>query len=189
MDCIQRWCAIDARSFLLVAWMTVLAAGCASVGEATSQESRPVPAGDAIGKVVDSLAAETAQRLTTDPYRNLPVVVRAGTGSGTEPVVAELLRTRLLERGIAVEVACPAKCLEVSLIEYVSDAAASGGLSAGQVLNVAAGAVPGLGGVPRTGSERAAGRSVGLLVSFAARDGNRYLARNHAVAVLAASGR
>lgn len=164
-------------------------AGCASTSDA--QPSRPAQIVEAMGKVVDSLAAETAQRLTTDPYRGLAVVVRAGTGRGSEATVTELLRTRLLERGIAVEVACPARCLEVSMIEFAVDGASGGPMSPGQVSTVATGAVPGLSGLTRAASERerTGSRSTGLLITFAARDGNRFLARSHAVAILSAEGR
>lgn len=160
-------------------------AGCATTSEA--QPSRPVPTVEALGRAVDSLAAETAQRLTLDPYRGLAVVVRPGSGHGAEQTVAELLRTRLLERGIPVEVACPAKCLEISMIEFSSDS--SGAMTPGQVLTVAAGAVPGLGPTRAGERERTAARSTGLLVTFAAREGNRFLARSHAVAILSADAR
>ena len=156
--------------------------GCASTSEA--QPSRPTPTVEALGRVVDSLAAETAQRLTLDPYRGLAVVVRPGSSHGAEPAVAELLRTRLLERGIPVEVACPAKCLEVSMIEFTGDG--GGAMTPGQVLTIAAGAVPALGPTRAGERERVAARSTGLLVTFAARDGNRFLARSHAVAILSA---
>jgi hypothetical protein len=160
-------------------------AGCAATSEA--QPSRATPTVEALGRVVDSLAAETAQRLTLDPYRGLAVVVRPGSSLGAEPAVAELLRTRLLERGIPVEVACPAKCLEISMIEFAGDS--GGAMTPGQVLTVAAGALPGLGLTRASERQRAAARSTGLLVTFAARDGNRFLARSHAVAILSADTR
>lgn len=162
-------------------------AGCAATAVESPEPTRTVAA---IGRVVDSLAAETAQRLATDAFKGLPVVVRPGTGNGAEPAVAELLRTRLLERGVAVEVACPARCLELSLIEFAADAAIASGVTPGQVLSVATGAVPVLGGLSRTLADReraGAPRTTGLLVSFAARDGNRYTSRAHAIAIVSSS--
>lgn len=172
---------------LMCLWLAAVGiAGCAATSDA--QPSRPAQLVEAVGRVVDSLAAEVAQRLATDPYRGLAVVVRT-TGHGAEPAVAELLRTRLLERGVAVEVACPARCLEVSMIEFAAEAASDASLVPGQVLTVATGAVPGLSGLTRAASERGAARSTGLLVTFSARDGNRFLARSHAVAILSAERR
>lgn len=114
---------------LMCLWLAAVGiAGCAATSDA--QPSRPAQLVEAVGRVVDSLAAEVAQRLATDPYRGLAVVVRT-TGHGAEPAVAELLRTRLLERGIAVEVACPARCLEVSMIEFAAEAASDASLVPG----------------------------------------------------------
>lgn len=173
---------------ILACIVAALALGaCATTGTESPPPAQTVAA---IGKVVDSLAAETAQRLATDAYKGLPVVVRPGTGNGVEPAVAELLRTRLLERGIAVEVACPARCLDLSLIEFAVDAAVASGVTSGQVLTVATGAVPVLGGLSRTLADReraGAPRTTGLLVSFAARDGNRYTSRANVIAIVSSS--
>ncbi len=165
----------------------LLAAGAQA---ALAQRSAPAQTVEAIGKVVDSLTAETAQRLTLDAYKGLPVVVRPATNTGVEPTLAELLRTRLVERGVAVEVACPARCLEITLVEFAVDATAAPGLSAGQILTVATGAVPILSGLTRTVSERerdTRGRTIGVLVTFSGRDGNRYTARQQLVAVIASA--
>jgi hypothetical protein len=160
-----------------------LLAGCSAPGEA----QRPGAVAAAVGKVVEALAAETSQRANAETFRGLPVVVRTmGTGAA-EAVIAEALRTRLVERGSAVEVACPAKCLEVSLLEFVVDAAAQPALSAGQVL-ATGGAAPPITGLPRTERDLATGQAAALLVTFAARDGNRYNARQQVVAVVAVAG-
>jgi hypothetical protein len=169
------------------AFATLALAGCATTGSETGQPTRTVAA---IDKVVDSLAAETAQRLATEVFKGLPVVVRPGTGSGVEPAVAELLRTRLLERGLPVEVACPARCLDLSLIEFAVDATMAGGVTPGQIVTVATGAVPVLGGLSRTLAERERGgapRTTALLVSFASRDGNRYTSRSHVIAIVSST--
>lgn len=116
--------------------------------------------------------------------------MRAGTGNGAEPAFAELLRTRLLERGVAVEVACPARCLELSLIEFAVDAAIASGVTPGQVPTVATGAVPVPGGLSRTLADReraGAPRTTGLIVSCAARDGHRCTSRAHAIAIVSSS--
>jgi hypothetical protein len=169
----------------------LLFVACASPGEAQrpplpQQQQQTV---EAVGKVVDRLAAETAQRLATDAYRGLPVVVRVSTtdGAGVEPVVAEFLRTRLVERNIAaVEVGCPARCLEITLLEFGLDPIAAGGLIAGELLPVAAGTVPALGGLARAPGGGAGEHApvTGLLVTFSARDGNRFTARGHVVAIV-----
>lgn len=75
-------------------------AGRAATGVESPEPTRTVAA---TGKVVDSLAAETAQRLATDAFKGLPLVVRPSAGSGADPARGELLRTRLLERGVAPE--------------------------------------------------------------------------------------
>jgi hypothetical protein len=174
------------RVLFCLSFVAMGVVGCAATSDAQTSRSSQVV--EATGKVVDGLAAETAQRLTVDPYRGLAVVVRTGSGQGAEPMLAELLRTRLLERGIAVEVACPARCVEISMIEFAVDTAASGALTPGQVLTVAAGTVPGVSGLSRPAGERVA-RPTGVLVTFAARDGNRFLARSHAVAILSSESR
>jgi len=156
-------------------------AACTATGEA--QRSAVTAA---IGKVVDGLANETTQRHGSEALRALPVVVRSGGVHGAESVIAEMVRTRLTEGGVAVEVACPAKCFEVTLVEFETEA--TGQAAAGQLLPVNAGAVAGLGGLPRAPDSRqslAAGRASALLVTFASRDGNRYLQRQQLVAVVA----
>jgi hypothetical protein len=165
-----------------------LAAGCASTQEPSSF-SHPV---DAVQKVIESLGSEVVQRLEAAPFRNLPVVVRttATTGTGVEPMVAELLRTRLVERGIAVEAACAARCMEVTLQELSIASPRASGLTPGQVLTVAAGNIPVLGGLVRSldeqarEKEQAAARASGFLVTFAAREADRYVARENIVAIL-----
>jgi hypothetical protein len=165
-----------------------LIAGCATSGDAP----RPAHPVEGVRKVVDSLGAEIRKRTAADPFRNLPVVVRITTtaNSGIEPIIAELLRTRLVEGGVAVEAVCATRCMEISLQEFVIDAAKTTGLTPGQVLAVGGASIPFVGGLIRTISEqereqeRAAGRTNGVFVTFAARDGNRYTARAHVVAII-----
>lgn len=171
--------------------VALLLTGCATWGDAP-RVAHPVAA---VGKVVNSLADETAQRLATDSFRNLPVVVRttAAANNGVEPIIAEFLRTRLLERGIAVEAGCAARCMEVTLQEFAIDAPAVSRLTPGQVLTVASGNVPLLSSLVRSlaegerEKERAAGRASGLLVTFGAREATRYTAREHVVAIVSSS--
>lgn len=166
----------------------VLLAGCAATQEPPAL-SHPV---DAVQKVIESLGGEVAQRLETAPFRSLPVVVRttATAGTGVEPMVADLLRTRLVERGIAVDAACAARCMEVTLQELSIASPRASGLTPGQVLTVAAGSIPVLGGLVRSLDEQArekkqaAARASGFLVTFAAREANRYVARENVVAIL-----
>jgi hypothetical protein len=168
------------RKLAVLGWFAVLA-GCTATGEA----QRPAVVA-AVGKVVDGLAAEAAQRHASDAFRGLPVVVRNAGPGGAEAVVAELLRTRLVERGVPLEVACPAKCLEITLLEFVMEA--SGQVTPGQLLPVNAGTIPGLAGLPRTPGERdhlLPGLANVLLATFAARDGNRYGSRQQTVAIVA----
>lgn len=156
-------------------------AACTATGEA----QRPAVSA-AIGKVVEAIATEAAQRQSSDAFRGLPVVVRAAGASGAESVIGEMLRTRLTERGSPVEVACPAKCLEISLVEFV--AAAGGKVTPGQLLAVNAGAIDGLSGLPRSPRDNetlAVGEASALLVTFAGRDGNRYNGRQQLVAIVA----
>jgi hypothetical protein len=156
-------------------------AACTAAGEA----QRPVVVTAALGKVVEGISAEAVQRQAGDTFRGLPLVVRSGAG-GAETVIAEMLRTRLTERGAQLEVACPAKCLEITLVEFVMEA--TGQAAPGQLLPVNAGTIAGLSGLPRAPSEReklAAGHASALLVTFAARDGNRYNGRQQIVAVVA----
>jgi hypothetical protein len=160
--------------------------GCA----ATNEPAAPAHPADSVRKVIDSLGNEIAERLATDSYRNLPVVVRptGGAGSTFEPIVAEFLRTRLVEQGIPVDVACTARCMEVTLQEFATESARAG-LSVGQVLSVAGGQIPVVGGLVRglgeneKEKERAARRATGFMVTFSAREGNRYTARANIVVI------
>lgn len=170
----------------------ILMIGCATDGGKPPKPTHPV---EALGKVIDSLAVETAKRAVGDGYRGLPVVVIAAAqpGKTVEPLVAEFLRTRLLEQGFTVNHACAARCLEIGLQEFETSAPSVSELTPGQVLTVAAGGVPVLGSLTRSLSdrereaERAAARTTGLLVTFAARDGDRYTARSHVVAIVSTS--
>ena len=165
-----------------------LVAGCATPGD-TPRPAHPV---EGVRKVVDSLSGEIRKRSAADPFRNLPVVLRTTTAanSGIEPIIAELLRTRLVEGGVAVEVACSTRCMEISLQEFAIDAPKTTSLTPGQVLTVVGASIPLVGGLIRTigeqerEQERAAGRATGVFVTFAARDGNRYTARAHVVAII-----
>ena len=165
-------------------------AGCASLGE----PQRPVHPVEGVRKVVDGLGTEIAKRREAAAFRDLPIVIRTTTAanSGIEPIIAELLRTRLVERGQPVEASCVARCLEISLQELAVEATKAAPLSAGQVLSVAGASVPVVGGLIRTigeqerEKERAAKRASGLFVTLAARDGNRYTAREHVVAIISA---
>ncbi|MGQ0546977.1 MAG: hypothetical protein ACT4P3_16860 [Betaproteobacteria bacterium] len=142
-------------------------------------------------KVIDSLAAEVEGRLATDGYRNLPVMVRTAnsSGSGVEPIVVELLRTRLVERNVPVDAACGARCMEVSLQEFTAESAKGFALTPGQVLTFAGGQIPIVGSVVRgigeqaREQERAARRATGFIVTFAAREANRYTARSNVVVI------
>lgn len=169
--------------------MVVLAfaSGCAAMHEPAA----PAHPADSVRKVIDSLSDEIAQRLATDPYRNLPVVIRPTgvAGTGFEPIVAEFLRTRLVERDIPVDVACAARCMEVTLQEFAVESPRASGLSVGQVLSVAGGQIPVVGGLVRglgeneKAKEQAARRATGFIVTFSAREGNRYTARANIVVI------
>jgi hypothetical protein len=180
------------RSWYLIALLAPLAAGCAATGGA---KQRPTHTVEAVGKVVDSLAGEAMRRAEIDGYRGLPVVVEpAGrAGNPLELIVAEFLRTRLHERGIVVNKACAARCLEITLQEFATSAPSVSELTPGQILTVATGSVPVLGSLTRSLGERerelerAAARTTGLLVTFAARDGDKFTARSHVVAIVSAS--
>lgn len=155
---------------------------CTAPGDA----QRPAVVAAAVGKVIESLATEATQRQASDGFRGLPLVVRNSGASGAGAVLAELLRTRLVERGLPLEAACPAKCLEITLLEF--EVEATGQAAPGQLLAVNAGAVTGLTGLPRAPGSRgrlAAGEASALLATFAARDGNRYNGRQQLVVVLA----
>lgn len=156
---------------------------------------RPAHTIEAVGKVIESLAGEAARRTATDGYRGLPVVVGVASHSPTalEQIVAELLRTRLLETSVVVHKACAGRCLEMTLQEFATVAPSVTALTPGQILNVAAGSVPVVGGLTRSlaererEAERAATRTTGLLVTFAARDGERFTARSHVIAIVSTS--
>ncbi|MGH8690547.1 MAG: hypothetical protein ACREUS_05910, partial [Burkholderiales bacterium] len=83
--------------------LAALVAGCGTLGEPL----RPVHPVEGVRKVVDSLGAEIVKRAGAEPFRNLPIVIRTTTAanSGIEPIIAELLRTRLVERGLPVDAA------------------------------------------------------------------------------------
>ena len=176
-------------------WMpvaiAVLTAGCAMLGEAPPRPAHPV---EGVRKAVDSLNGEIRQRTADEPFRNLPIVVRTTTAAsaGIEPIIAELLRTRLVAGGIVVEAACAARCLEIHLQEFAVETVKSTGLTPGQILTVAGASIPFVGGLIRTfgeqerEQERAANRTTGVFVTFAAREGNRYTARAHVVAIISA---
>ena len=171
--------------------LLLLLAGCASMEE-EGQRKHPV---DGVRKLVDSLVGEIAQRSGTDGFRGLPIVVvtTATASGGLEPLMAELLRTRLVERGMAVHVECAARCMEVKLQEFSMDAPKAG-VTPGQVFTVVGGTIPIVGGAIRTlgeherESRRAAARTTGLLVILAAREGNRYSARVNVVGIVSSSG-
>jgi len=178
------------------AWRTPIAiaalvAGCAAPGEAPE---RPAHSVDGVRKVVDSLGTEIRKRTEDDPYRKLPVVVRTTTAANTgiEPMIAELLRTRLVDAGVTVEAACTPRCMEVSLQEFAIDTPRTTGLTPGQILFVGGASIPFVGGIIRSfgeqqrEQERAANRTTGVFVTFAAREGNRYTARSHVVAIISA---
>jgi hypothetical protein len=172
--------------------LAALVAGCATPVD-TPQPAHPV---EGVRKVVDSLSDEIRKRIAADPFRNLPVVVRTTTAanSGIEPIIAELLRTRLTEAGVAVDASCAPRCLEISLQEFGIDAAKAARLSPGQVLTVGGGHIPVVGGLIRTigeqerEKERAASRATGVFATFAGREGNRYTARAHVVVILSGEG-
>jgi len=75
-------------------------------------------------------------------------------GNPVELIIAEFLRTRLHERGMAVHNACGARCLEITLQEFATSAPQVSDLSPGQILTVATGSVPVLGSLARNLSER-----------------------------------
>ena len=176
------------KRFILI----LLLAGCASLDE-DKQPSHPV---DGMRKVVDNLAAEIVQRSGSEGFRNLPIVVvtTATASGGLEPMMAEFLRTRLVEHGLTVHVECAGRCMEVRLQEFAIEAPKASGLSAGQVFTVMGGSIPIVGGALRSlgeqerESRRAAARATGLLVTLAAREGNRYAARANVFGIISSSG-
>jgi len=176
------------------ALMFPLLAACAGTG---GESAAPVNSVEAVGKVVDSLADEATRRAGADGFRGLPMVVMPASASGNavELLVAEFLRTRLLERELVVQNTCIARCLEIVLQEFATSAPTVSQLTPGQILTVATGSVPILGSLARSlndqdrEAQRAAARTTGLLVTFAARDGARYTARSHVIAIVSGSGR
>ena len=160
-----------------------LLGGCATGGDDGARPGHPV---EALTKVVDSLTAETSRRAGEEGYRGLPIVVNPASNSSVEYIVAELLRTRLLNMGVTVQHACAARCVEVTLQEFATSGPAGWHLTPGQILTVAAGSVPILGNLARglNDQERDSARTTGLLVTYAARDGERYTARSHVIAII-----
>lgn len=175
------------QRFPMTTVVLLLAAGCATPPEPLAP-THPI---DAVRKVVDNLSGEIARRQESDPWKGLPVVVRTSSisGTGIEPIVAELLRTRLVERSIAVDAVCGARCLEVALQEFSAEGQRHSGITPGDVLSFAGGQIPIVGGAVRSLSERAreservAARTSGFIVTLAAREGARYTARANMVAV------
>ena len=171
------------RGWLLT---TLLIAGCASKTEAPQPLATPM---EGVRKVVENLAKEIEYRRSTDAFRGRPVVVQAATGAGTEAIASELLRTKLVDDGAPVDRACVGRCMEVLLQEFVIDAPSKLTLSPGQILTVASGSVPVVGGLFRslgereTEKQRAHNRTNGYMVTFSARDDNRYTARVNLVAI------
>lgn len=173
------------------ALLALLAAGCAT----SAPQQQTTHTVEAVGKVVDSLATEATRRVALDSYRGLPVVVQPAsrTANPVELIVAEFLRTRLHERGIVVNAACAARCLEITLQEFATSEPEVSRFTPGQILTVATGSVPVLGSLTRSlgererEKERAAARTTGLLVTFAAREGDKFTARSHVVAIVSAS--
>lgn len=176
-------------SVLPIIGAVLLLGACAS-----QQTGHPATAVDGVRKVIESLSADIGSRLATDPFRNLPVVVESTNRSGTgiEPMIAELLRTRLVERGVAVDHSCQSRCFQVTLQELVIDSPRDPSLSPGQLISVAGGSIPVIGGLVRNLGEReqekrrAENRASGVLVTYAAREGNRYTARHTVVAITSA---
>lgn len=173
------------------AWITLwvglgLLGGCATGGDTKDRPGHPV---EALAKVVDSLTTETSRRVDEEGYRGLPVVVSPAGASGVERIVAELLRTRLLNAGVAVDHACVSRCVEVTLQEFATSGPTGWKLTPGQILTVATGSVPILGNLARSlnDQERDSERTTGLLVTYGARDGERYTARSHVIAVISSS--
>jgi hypothetical protein len=174
---------MDRMRFARPALVALLLAACGATGET----QRPVHVVEAVDRVVEALASETVQRLASEAFRGLPVVVRSA-GVGADAVVSELLRTRLVERAVPVEAACPAKCMEIGLLEFTADAGGARALRPGEIVAAAGGKAPLLPGLPRAASDPGplgAGRASALLVTFSAREGNRYGPRQQLIAVLA----
>lgn len=171
--------------------VAALVAGCAGLDDSRPRPAHPV---EGVRKVVDSLSGEIRKRVAAEPFHGLPVVVRttSSANSGIEPIIAELLRTRLVDADVAVEYACKERCMEIVLQEFAVDSPKASVLTPGQVFTVAGASIPFVGGLIRSYGEqarereRAANRATGVFVSFAAREGNRYAARAHIVVILSA---
>jgi len=82
----------------------------------------------------------------------VPIATAANTG--IEPIIAELLRTRLVEGGLAVEAYCVKRCMETGLQESAVDAPKPTSLTAGQIPMVGGASVPFVGGLIRTLGEQ-----------------------------------
>src|SRR4051812_37980209 len=165
-----------------ITWQAMLVAalvgaGCASSGE-KKQAAHPV---EGVRKVIDSLVGEATQRSKSDPFRGLPIVVQTTSASsgGLESITAEFLRTRLVAGGVAVNAVCGARCTEMTLQEMTTEAPKGPGFTPGQIISAGSSYVPVVGGLIRSISEReqekakAASRITWLIVTFAARDGDR----------------
>lgn len=170
--------------------LSLVVAACATGG---GDERRATHTIQAVGKVIESLAQETTRRTAADTYRGLPAVVSPASAAALERIVAELLRTRLHESGIAVQSSCVGRCMEITLLEFATSTPAASQLTPGQILSVATNSVPILSSLTRSLSERerelerAAARTTGLLVTFAAREGERFTARDHVIAIVSTS--
>lgn len=171
--------------------IAALIAGCAGLDESRPRPAHPV---EGVRKVVDSLSGEIRKRVDAEPFRGLPVVVRttSAANSGIEPIIAELLRTRLVDADVAVDAACRERCMEIILQEFAVDSPKASILTPGQVFTVAGASIPFVGGLIRSygeqerEKERAANRATGVFVTFGAREGNRYASRAHIVVILSA---
>lgn len=169
--------------------LSLAMAGCASL---SGDKPRPTHTVHALGKVIESLTGEATRRSAADGYRGLPVIVTpaSGGGSGIERIVTEFLRTRLHESGMIVQPVCAARCMEITLQEFSTSEPAVSQLTPGQILTVATGGVPIVSSLTRSlnererEAERAAARTTGLLVTFAAREGERFTARSHVIAIV-----
>ena len=178
---------MNTKRYLSVTVIAAALAGCATTKE-EGENARATPV-DGVQKVIESLSQEIQERLASDAFRGRGVVVVPASNAGTEPIVSELLRTRLVERGVAVDAVCAAKCMEVRLQEFVMEGPRDSGLTPGKLLTFAGGSITVVGGLVRgmgeraTEKARAAARSTGYIVTFAARDDNRYVARVNVVAI------
>ena len=169
----------------------LIGAGCAASGE-KKEPAHPV---EGVRKVIDSLVAEATQRSKSDPFRGLPIVVQTTSASsgGLESVIAEFLRTRLVTGGVAVNAVCGARCTEMTLQEMTTEAPKSSGFTPGQIITAGSSYVPVVGNLIRSISEREQekekqkARTTWMIVTFAARDGERYTARVNVIAFVSSS--